>query len=335
MRIAIVNDVELEIEILKKSLINYAGHEIAWLARNGKEAVDKYAKDKPDLILMNLNMPVMDGSTATKAIMEISPVAVLIVTNSVSGNQGKVFEAMGNGALDVVNTPTLSPQGELIGADDLIKKIDIFKKLINYHKTVKIDTGLSSSTKQIRTRLVAIGSSTGGPKALSQIIDKLPNNIQAAFVIIQHVDAQFAIGLADWLKNYTSLPIKLAESGKPPENGNIYIANTNDHLFLNPRGLFEYTAEPLDNHFRPSVDVFFQSLKENWIYKDVAVILTGMGYDGAKGLKELKDAGWFTIAQDETTSIVYGMPKAAKEMGATCEVLPINKIAESIIRNLK
>ncbi len=335
MRIAIVNDVQLEIEILKKSLINYQGYEIAWTAQNGKEAIDKFNKDKADLILLNLNMPIMDGVSTTKALMEISPVAVLIVTSSMKGNQGKVFEAMGYGALDVVSTPTLSPNGELIGADEIIKKIDIFKKLINYHQTVKPISPHHNIEKKIRTRMVAIGSSTGGPKALSQILERLPIDFQAAIVIVQHVDSQFANGLAEWLKNYTKIPISLAENGKSPENGNIYIASTDDHLYLNQFGNFEYSPNPIENYFRPSVDVFFQSLVDNWIYQDVAVLLTGMGNDGAKGLKQLLMTGWHTIAQDEATSVVYGMPKAAMEIGAAIDILAIDKIANSIITHLK
>ncbi|MDT3740062.1 MAG: chemotaxis-specific protein-glutamate methyltransferase CheB [Candidatus Kapabacteria bacterium] len=335
MRIAIVNDVALEIEILRRSLNNYSGFEVAWLAHNGKEALEEFAKDKPDLILMNLSMPVMDGAAATKAIMEISPVAVLLVTSSVSINQAKVFEAMGYGALDVVRTPVLNSDGEIVGADELIKKINIFKKLINYHKTVSTETpNPHRSSKVKRTRIVAIGSSTGGPKALSVILSQIPRDTKAAFIVIQHVDSQFATGLAEWLRNYSNLPLHLAESGISPENGNVYIANTDDHLFLNSHEKFEYTAKPLDNHFRPSVDVFFKSLTDNWSYKDIAVLLTGMGYDGAKGLLELKKNGWYTIAQDEATSIVYGMPKVASEMGAALEILPIEKIAESIIKNL-
>lgn len=335
MRIAIVNDVQLEIEILKKSLNNYEGFELAWTAVNGKEAIEKFKEDKPELILMNLNMPLLDGAAATKAIIEISPVAILIVTTSLTGNQGKVFEAMGNGALDVVSTPTLSPNGQLVGADELIKKINIFKKLVNYHKSVGTEQKVNYFPRNGRTRLVAIGSSTGGPKALSQIIEKLPSDIAAAFVIVQHVDSQFANGLADWLKNYSSLPIHLADVGKSPSNGNIYIANTNDHLYLNSNGHFEYSPKPIEIHYRPSVDVFFQSVKDNWVYKDIAVLLTGMGNDGARGLSTLRSDGWHTIAQDEATSVVYGMPKAAAELGAAIEILPINKIAESIIRNLK
>ncbi|MBX3043307.1 MAG: chemotaxis-specific protein-glutamate methyltransferase CheB [Candidatus Kapabacteria bacterium] len=333
MRIAIVNDIELEIEVLRRTLKMHQEYDIIWTAKNGKEAIEKFQYIKPDLILMNLTMPLMDGSTATREIMKISPVAILIVTTSVSGNQGKVFEAMGYGALDVVSTPVLSPTGEVIGADDLIKKIEIFKKLINYHKVVPKNISKFSDNSQ-RTRLIAIGASTGGPKALSQIIEKIPFDIPAAIVIIQHVDAQFAIGLADWLTNYSSMPVKIAENCKSPDNGNIYVASTNDHLYLNSSGKFEYASEPLENHFRPSVDVFFNSLQANWIYPDVAVLLTGMGSDGAYGLRQLKKSGWHTIAQDEETSVVYGMPKAAKELNAASEILPIGEIADAIIKKI-
>lgn len=153
-------------------------------------------------------------------------------------------------------------------------------------------------------------------------------------MIVQHVDAQFASGLADWLKNYSKLPVSIVENGEVPQNGRIYIAGTNDHLYLSQSGTFEYSPRPYENHFRPSVDVFFNSLKQNWAFRDTAILLTGMGNDGAKGLLELKKAGWHTIAQDEATSVVYGMPKAARDLDAATEILSITQIAESILKLL-
>jgi two-component system response regulator WspF len=324
MKIGIINDIVEEIELLKNILRNYSDFEVLWTALNGDEAISLYKNNRPDMLLMNLNMPIKDGVITTKAIMEISPVAILLITSAPTENQAKVFEAMGYGALDVVRTPFRNELGEITGGQELIKKIDIFSKLINYHKTVNPITQKYSSAHKSRTKLVAIGSSTGGPKALSIILRNIPPNTECAFVIIQHVDSQFANGLADWLKNYSNLPLHLAESGNLPQNGNVYIANTN--------GAFEYTPQPVDNHFRPSVDVFFNSLVKNWAYKDMAVLLTGMGYDGGSGLLNLKNIGWQTIAQDEATSVVYGMPKVAKELGAAIEILPIGKISDSILK---
>jgi len=334
MKISIINDSQLEIDTLIKSLSGYNEFELCWIANNCESAIKKFKEEIPDLILIKLNLQFMDGSMITKSLIEINPGAILILSQSGGNNQSKIFEAMGNGALDVVAPPYLKKK-KIVGSEELIKKIEIFKKLINYHKVSKSNIPLKHRNSENLTKIVAIGSSTGGPKALSTIFSNIPQNTRAAFIVIQHVDAQFANGLADWLRNYCHLPIHLAESGIIPENGNIYIANTNDHLYLNEKNKFEYSANPVDVHFRPSVDVFFGSLSKNWKSNDIAVLLTGMGYDGAKGLLELKQKGWFTIAQDEVTSVVYGMPKAAKELNAACEILPIDKIAKMILNKLK
>lgn len=336
MQISIVNDSISEIELLKKTVTSFFECEIIWTALNGKEAVEKYKSKKPDLILMNLNMPVMDGSEATKQIMSIKPVAVLLITSAIKANQGKVFEAMGNGALDVVSSPKINSSGELTGTEDLINKIRIFKKLINYQSPAQPENSITVNNKfkENRTKIIAIGASTGGPGALSSVLKDIPPGTKAAFIIVQHVYSQFVDGLAEWLGNISKMPVLLAESGKAPANGNIYIAGKDDHLIINAKGCFEYTPDPIEYHFRPSVDVFFSSLIKNWAFKDFAVLLTGMGNDGAKGLLELKKAGWYTIAQDEKTSAVYGMPKAAIELGGACEILPIEKISDSIIKLL-
>ncbi|MFA5510938.1 MAG: chemotaxis-specific protein-glutamate methyltransferase CheB [Candidatus Kapaibacterium sp.] len=334
MKIAIVNDNELEIRVLQKSLSGDKDYVITWCTADFNEVLKNVKSNKPDLILLKLQMPNVDGPAITKAIIEDGPAAILLLTDSENNHSGKIFEAMGYGALDVVNMPKINETGLIHGQDDLIKKIEIFRKLVNYHSTIQNPNIPKPSGVKRRTRIVAIGSSTGGPKALSQIFENIPNSTEAAFVIVQHVDAQFASGLADWLKNYSKLPVSIVENGEVPQNGRIYIAGTNDHLYLSQSGTFEYSPRPYENHFRPSVDVFFNSLRQNWAFRDTAILLTGMGNDGAKGLLELKKAGWHTIAQDEATSVVYGMPKAARDLDAATEILSITQIAESILKLL-
>jgi two-component system response regulator WspF len=155
----------------------------------------------------------------------------------------------------------------------------------------------------------------------------LPRHFPAAVVVIQHVDAQFAPLMADWLNQTSALPVRIARQGDRPEAGTALLAGTNDHLvFLNPREL-GYTPEPRECNYRPSIDVFFESVVRHWKGKSAGVVLTGMGRDGANGLRAMRDAGSPTIAQDATTSVVYGMPKAAAEQGAAVNILPIEEIA--------
>ncbi|MFP4528120.1 MAG: chemotaxis response regulator protein-glutamate methylesterase [Candidatus Kapaibacterium sp.] len=335
MRIGIVNDVSLAVEVLRRTIHQQPGLEIAWVAFDGEEAVRKNADDKADLILMDLLMPVMDGVEATRRIMTENPTAILVVTSTVTGNSGKVFSAMGYGALDAVCTPVFGPGGKIEGARDLLKKIATIGKLIGKENIELVNhNSENDNCKGELPPMVAIGSSTGGPRALADILTWLPGDFPAAVVVVQHVDSQFARGLADWLDDQTSLRVKVIREGDHAEKGYIYIAETNDHVVLDRDRTFYYTPEPMNYHYRPSVNTFFKSLNENWPRRDVAVVLTGMGDDGAKGLLALREAGWHTIAQDKETSVVYGMPGAAARLNAAIEILPVEKIAESIIKNI-
>ena len=327
MRIAIVNDLSLAVEALRRVVKSVEGFEIAWVAFDGRQAVDMAVKDTPDLILMDLIMPVMDGVQATAEIMKKAPCAILVVTASVGANSAKVFEAMGHGALDAVATPVFDFSGNATGATELVNKIHSLRRLINgknYFKPVTPKTPKGDSP------LVGIGSSTGGPKALATIVAALPSNFIASVVIIQHVDLRFAEELATWLNKQTTLPVSIAVHGNVPVPGNIYVAGTNDHLVIDRGGRFAYVTEPRDYPYRPSVDTFFHSLADNRPGRDTAILLTGMGRDGAEGLLKLKNLGWLTIAQDEASSIVYGMPKAAVELDAAKKILNPGKIAQEL-----
>jgi two-component system response regulator WspF len=188
---------------------------------------------------------------------------------------------------------------------------------------------------QLVPPLVVIGSSTGGPKTLVQVLSRLPKNLKAAIVIVQHLDQEFSGGLAEWLNIQTPLQVRVAARGARPEQGIVDVAGTNDHLILTAGLTFAYTPEPQRNPYRPSVDVFFKSVAKYWPDKGCAVLLTGMGRDGAAELANLRKLGWHTITQDKTTSVVYGMPKAAKELNAAVEILPVEKISSAMVRALK
>ncbi|NCA10979.1 chemotaxis-specific protein-glutamate methyltransferase CheB [bacterium] len=331
MRIGIVNDVRAASEALRRVVDSLPDHEIAWTAADGVEAVAMAKRDRPDLILMDLIMPHLDGVQATRQIMAAAPCAILVVTATVSGNISLVYDAMGHGALDAVDTPTLGPAGEVGGAGALIGKIGVIAKLV----------GASEARRQIRPgtsapppKLVVVGASTGGPKAVSDLLIPLPHDWNVAVLVVQHVDVAFSQGLAKWLGDRTGRPVRVAEHGQRPCAGDVLLAGTDDHLVLTKSRVLEYREEPREVFFRPSVDVFFESVADHWPQTGIALLLTGMGKDGAQGLLKLRTRGWHTAAQDEATSVVWSMPKAGIDLGAACEVLSIEQMAKSLVSRL-
>ena len=329
MRIAIVNDLMLAIEAMRRVLLSSAGHQVAWIARNGVEALALCTRDTPDLILMDLFMPEMDGVEATRRIMTHTPCAIVVVTANVSDHAGEVFEAMGAGALDAVNTPTLSNLSNRADAKALLAKIETIQRLIGSGATRK-SAGVRAPVGQAvgykHDRLVVVGASAGGPAALAKILSDLPGDFPAAMAVVQHVDVQFAPGLADWLAGHTSLRVRLAEEGDHPEAGTVLLAGREFHLVLTASRRWGYLRGRVDCVHRPSVDVLFESVSQHWPGMAVGLLLTGMGRDGAAGLQMLRKQGHFTIAQDRATSAVYGMPKAAAELNAVTEILALDKI---------
>lgn len=337
MRIAIVNDLALAVEVLRRLVSSVPEYEVAWTAANGVEAVERCARDCPDLILMDLIMPLMDGAQATRFIMKQSPCAILVVTATVAGNADKVFAALSAGALDAVATPAFDPGGGIGGGEELLRKIAVMGKLIACTAR-ETPAGPPPNPRTVTVhppRLVVLGASTGGPNAVAIILRGLPRKLRAAVVVVQHLDMQFAPALVEWLGNETGLPVSLIRDNIIPEAGEVYVAGTNDHLVIDADLSFHYTAEPVDYPYRPSVDEFFLSLGRHWPKPGVACLLTGMGRDGAQGLLALRRAGWRTIAQDEGTCIVYGMPRAAVEAGAVAQLLPVEDISAAILDEVR
>ncbi|MEH6413499.1 chemotaxis response regulator protein-glutamate methylesterase [Pseudomonas sp. CGJS7] len=331
MRIAIVNDLALAVEALRRVIGQRRDHSIAWTAANGEEAVKRCAQDPPDLVLMDLLMPGIGGVEATRRIMAASPCPILIVTASVGGNAPLVFEAMGYGAMDATDVPALGlgeDGGGNGGGRELLAKIDLIARLIG---DTPAQRAVNPQPRRGNARrLVAIGASAGGPAALSELLSGLPANFPAALVIVQHIDEKFALSMADWLNRFSANPVRVAAQGERPTAGTVLLAGTNEHLVLEPDGTLGYTREPVEQPYRPSVDVFFESANRAWTGEIVGVLLTGMGRDGAKGLETLRRSGHHTIAQDQASSAVYGMPKAAVERGAAVDVLPLNRIAAKL-----
>lgn len=332
MKIGIANDMRMMREILRRIIDASPDHEILWMANDGKEAVENCRRELPDLILMDLIMPVMDGSEATRQIMAATPTQILVVTASVGGNSSKVYEAMSCGALDATKTPIGLGNNDK-AVQTLLSKIENIAKLTATQapakKAPKPPVG-GHSEKENRPSLLAIGASTGGPKAIASILSQLKPGFPAAVVVIQHIDQDFAGGLAQWLNTQTPLDVKIAQSGDHPLPGKVWLSGTNDHLIIGADGRFRYTPHPVDTAYRPSVDAFFESLVPIRPKKLTAVLLTGMGPDGASGMLSLRRAGHHTIAQDEATCVVYGMPQAAAQMNAADEILPLPEIPTAL-----
>lgn len=332
MRIGIVNDLALAREVLRRVVTGTTGHTVAWTADDGDEAVRKAAADRPDVILMDLVMPRLNGVEATRQIMQRSPCPILLVTSSVTTNFPLVFQGLGAGAVDAVDTPTLGPSGTVQNATKLIERLTKLEAAID---------GLSGSTIMTLPRagstpadlppLVLLGSSTGGPEALVHVVSAFPADFGAAVLISQHIGADFVHGLVQQLATWCRLPVKAAKDGEPVRPGTVYVAATDDHMELAADRLLRYTPNPRSSPYRPSVDVLFTSAAANSPRLGVAALLTGMGNDGAAGLLKLRSVGWHTIAQDEATCVVYGMPKAAAEKRAAAEVLALPHIGASIV----
>lgn len=329
MKIAIVNDLPLAVEALRRVVALKPEHRVIWVAENGAQAVQRCAEQRPDLVLMDLLMPVVDGVEATRRIMAQTPCAILLVTSNMGANTARVFDAMGHGALDVVDTPALVGADLRAGAAPLLAKIEIIGKLIGdsaLARTVVARSAVGSRSRR-SLPLIAIGASAGGPAALATLLRGLPADFPGAVVIVQHVDEQFAADMAQWLGQHSTLPVRVARQGDRPAAGAVLLAATNDHLRLVTNEHLGYTPIPQEYVYRPSVDVFFHSACALWRGDIVGVLLTGMGRDGALGLKALRDQGHHTIAQDQASSAVYGMPRAAVALDAAVDVLPIKSIA--------
>jgi two-component system chemotaxis response regulator CheB len=301
-------------------------------ARNGEEAVALCQKLEPDIVTMDIRMPKMDGFQATRHIMAESPRPILVLTSTESDLElGISSRALEAGALMVVGKPHGLP-GEDPKADQLIAQVKAMAgvKVVTRHwrlqkKIPALSQGeLALSPSPGPVRLVAIGASTGGPPALQAIFSQLPANLPV--VVAQHMSPGFVEGLARWLNETTPLQVKVAGNGETLQPGMVYLAPDDRHLLVTAGGQAQLRASPLVGGHRPSATVLFQSVAQSYGSAAVGVLLTGMGKDGAQGLRALRDAGAHTIVQDEATCVVFGMPKEAIALGAVGEVLPLEQI---------
>jgi two-component system response regulator WspF len=267
-----------------------------------------------------------DAADLTRTLSEELGCPVMVIAEDSAAARSATFELMSAGAVDVLVLPGLSGGvGDVAG---LRAKLAILRRLSGRELPVRRSSTTINSSRPV---LVALGASTGGPHALASVLTAFPATLAATVLIVQHIDPQFSEGMAQWLSRTTGFPVELATPGARPRPGTAYVGAVGQHMVVEPDGSLGFTNRPRDAAHRPSIDVLFTSLVRR-ARPGIAALLTGMGRDGAAGLAALRTAGWRTIAQDEATCVVYGMPKAAVEMRAAIHVLPLDQIGPAITR---
>ena len=338
IRVLVVDDSATVRRLISEALAKDKDLNIVGTAKDGIEAVSLASHLRPDLITMDLNMPRMNGITATEQIMAYYPARILVFSGLLASDVDLAFQAISAGAVDIMEKPANIRDSKvaeaLIGKVKLISKVSVRTHL---RGRVQADTAhsqliLSSHATDTKgnARIVAIGASTGGPKALRKILSVIPANFPVGIVIVQHISSGFSTGLAHWLNKESQITVKVAEQGDTVEAGLALIAPHGFHILIQQGGKVRLNKGlPVEGN-RPSASVLLSSVAKVYGKKAIGVILTGMGIDGATGLAEVKAAGGQTIVQDEQSSDIFGMPKAAIELGAAEKVLPIEKIGSHL-----
>ena len=319
-------------------------------AKDGQDAIRQINDLKPDIATMDIEMPVMDGLTALKIIMEKCPIPVIMLSSLTEEGAKETLDALDLGAADYIPKNLSNVSLNILKVkDDLISKIRAitakkysFKPLIkepaarSYVKPSNLKENGFIYSKNNKIDIVAIGSSTGGPKALQDVIPKLPQNFPVPIILVQHMPKAFTGSFAQRLSSISHIKVVEAAGGEVIKPGTAYLSPGDKHLsIIKERGNVFVTSlsnEPEDLINRPSVSVMMESVAREYPGKALGVILTGMGSDGLLGMKKIKENGGKTIAQDEATCVVYGMPKAVVDAGLADMILPIYKIGDEIIK---
>jgi two-component system chemotaxis response regulator CheB len=335
IRVLLVDDSPIALHILQRLLSHSPNIKVAGTATNGKEALDLLPTLNPDIICTDLRMPVMDGLELTREVMKSYPCPILVVSISVEADSPNVFRLLEAGAVDVFPKPRAildANESKLAAALTskirIISGVHVFRHTVVSKCTYRTPLLLSS---QGPIRIVAIGASTGGPQALYEILSHLPVNFPVPVVCVQHIGSDFLDGLMKWLSEVSRLPLRKAAQGEFPLAGVIYFAPEDTHLDMDERGRFALSQAPPLNGHRPSVTVTMRAIARTFGVGAAGALLTGMGRDGAEGLADIAAAGGVTIAQDEASCVVYGMPKEAVKLGAVQHLLPIEEVAPALI----
>ncbi|MHB8621652.1 MAG: chemotaxis-specific protein-glutamate methyltransferase CheB [Chloroflexota bacterium] len=342
IRVLVVDDSPTMRELLVRLLQADGGFELAGVACDGEEAADLTRQLRPDVITMDIHMPRLDGVAATRRIMAETPTPIVVVAASIRTREVDLaFRALQAGAVTVVNKPPgpndpdhARAVGTLLNTVRLMSAV----KVVRQRRLTTAEAGTVQAPLRPNAQArgaasplaVAIAASTGGPQAIQAVLQALGSDLGVPVLVVQHIGQGFAAGMAAWLATTCPQVVKLAEQGEVPVGGTVYLAPEDSHLLVTHRGSLALSQAPRRGSFRPSADVLFESASEVYGARVVGVILTGMGDDGVAGLRLLRAAGAPTIAQDEATSVVYGMPRAAVEAGAAGQVLPLSAIGPGI-----
>jgi len=351
IRVLIVEDSAIFQTVLKNIFSTSPEIEVVGTASNGIEGLALIPQLDPDVICTDFHMPKMDGLEFTKQVMAQYPRPILVISISVQTEQShRIFELLEAGAVDIFAKPRsrVDPDSQinqlrLINKIKILAGVKVFRKRTSQGspKSEFLPNTLQPTSQAISLnttsgiKIVAIGTSTGGPQALQTIFASLPANFSVPIVCVQHISQGFLDGLIQWLSLTSTLPIEIARSGITPQPGTIYFPPEKKHLELNSRGQFICSdAPPLGGH-RPAVDMTFKSVAQVYGRNAIAILLTGMGKDGAAGMQMIQQAGGLTIAQDQETSVIFGMPKEAIELGAVKHILPLSEITPFVIERLR
>ncbi len=338
IKVLVVEDSLTAQKILVKILSADSEIEVVAVASSGEEALEKLQHISPDLITMDIHMPGMDGLEVTRKIMETKPVPIVVVSAScLVEDIERAFQLIEAGALTAIAKPIAIGSGDFEATAwrlvQTVKDMAAVKVIKRWPKKVKEKASeiADNPIPEIKPYdVIAIGASTGGPQAIETILKKLPSNYPASILMVQHIAPGFLGGMVEWLDNILALHVKVAQDGELLKPGTVYLSPEGKHLGLDKESRIALSsAEPLGGH-RPAVAFLFQTLAQN--YSDcLAILLTGMGKDGAAELLELKRRGATTIAQDKESSVIHGMPGAAIALGAHCHILNLESIASLLL----
>lgn len=336
IRVLVAEDSLTTREYLVHLLSQDPALQVIGMVKNGLEAMDQAERLRPDVILMDVHMPVMSGYEATRQIMERVPTPVVMVSSSMSQDQvAMTIQALAAGALTVVDKPSG------VGHPDSDKTAGQLQETVRLMAGVKVvrrwprrDASVLRPANPAQlgshVKILAIGASTGGPAVLAEILGGLPLQFPVPILVVQHIAPGFIAGLVEWIGQSTPLRVKLGESGETVQSGTVYVAPYGLQMGITKDRQIRLAKGPPENNFCPSVSYLFQSLAESFGRVAAGILLTGMGQDGAGGLLELRRAGGVTIAQDEETSAIFGMPGEAVRLGAAQYVLSPKQIAQQL-----
>ncbi|MDW7776391.1 MAG: chemotaxis response regulator protein-glutamate methylesterase [Methanosarcinales archaeon] len=339
IRVLIVDDSAFMRQVVSDIINNDPVLEVIDTASNGLIAIDKVAQLRPDVILMDVEMPKMDGLSALSSIMKSNPTPVVMLSNLTQKGTYTTIKALEIGAVDFISKPSgsLSLDIDTISAQ-IVEKVKLAAK-VNSNTT---QPGRTSSLPRVEmknsTKVIVIGASTGGPQTLVELLKRLPRNVPPIF-IVQHMPAEFTKSLASRLDSICIFDVKEAEEGDMIRPGMAFLAPGGYHMTvkrtrLDNKDIIQLNTNPPVNSIRPSVDVTMQSVVDVYGANTIGVLLTGMGHDGAKGMCSIKKSGGKTIAQNEETCVIFGMPKSAIEKGCVNKVAPRSSIPEEIMNML-